>query len=49
MKLMIESTGQYKFCAKEEQGLAEEQENICGRAVGKAFAGSLNINCALRV
>lgn len=40
---MTESTGQDRFCAKEE-GLAEELENICGRAVGKEFAGSLNAN-----
>lgn len=37
---MTESTGQDKFCAKEE-GLAEELENICSRAVGKELAGSL--------
>lgn len=41
---MTESTGQDKFCAKEEEGLAEELENICSRAVGKEFAGSLKTN-----
>lgn len=46
---MTESTGPNTFCAKEEQGLAEELENICSRPVGKEFAGSLNINYTLRV
>ena len=46
---MTESTGQDKFSSKEEEGLAEELENICDRATGKGFAGSLNTNHTLTV
>jgi len=47
--VVTESTGQDKFCAKVEEGLVEELENICDRAVGKEFSGSLNTNCTQTV